>query len=395
MDLWELKESVQAESSRLSTILSESGRRVRGRNNDPAYLARLAEFAGFLADIMDGRRPTYWLQEAMSTSDFPILMGDILDRQLLARYREWPVTWTSIAKRGTVRDFRTVRRIAVDGLEGRYYPSYAKPELSEPQERNDLAETGYTYAVEVYEKAVSLNWKMLVNDDLDAFRDIPDRLARGARRTEEYFVTQLFVDANGPHASLYTAGNKNIVNVANGASANNPALSISGLQDAMKVLAAQKDANNEPIFIEAVVLVVPPALEITARNILNATEIRVNEAGGVANQQLIAQNWMRNRVTLVVNPYIPVVASTANGNTSWFLFAAPSNGRPALEVGFLAGFEEPGLFQKAPNTMRVGGGIEALYGDFDTNELRWKGVHVFGGTRLDPKATVASNGSGA
>lgn len=387
-ELWEHRETLLAESDRLDAIIRESGQRVRSRHQDPAYLARLAEVAGFVADVLEGKRDPYWLREAMSTSDFPLLMGDILDRQLLARYREWPVTWPVIARRATVRDFRQVRRIALDGLEGRYYPNFAKPELAEPKEANDLAETGYGYAVEVYEKAVALSWKAIVNDDLDAFRDIPDRLARGARRTEEFFATQLFVDANGPHASLYTVGNNNIVT-------GNPALSIAGLQTAMQVLAAQKDANGEPIFVEAVVLVVPPALEITARNILNATELRVNEAGGVANQQLITMNWMRNRVSLVVNPYIPIVASTTNGNTSWFLFASPQNGRPALEIGFLRGFEEPGLFMKAPNTQRVGGAIDARLGDFDTNELRWKGMHVIGGTRLDPKSSVASNGSGA
>lgn len=387
-ELWEFRERVLAHSARLEQIIAESGERIRSRKQDPRYLERLAEAAAFLADVLEGRRDPYWLREALSTSDFPILMGDILDRQMLARYREWPVTWPAIARRATVRDFRKVRRIALGGAEGRYYPQYQKPELAEPKESNDLTETAYEYAVDVYERAIGVNWRMLVNDDLDAFRDIPDRLARGARRTEEYFATQLFVDSNGPHASFYTAGNGNVVT-------GNPPLSIAGLQKAMEILASQKDENGEPIFIEAVVLVTPPALEVTARNILNATELRIPATGASSDQQIVTANWMRNRVQLVVNPYIPVIASTANGNTSWFLFASPQNGRPALEIGFLRGFEEPALYQKAPNTQRVGGTVDPTLGDFDTQEIRYKGVHVLGGTRVDPKMTVASNGSGS
>jgi hypothetical protein len=385
-DMW----TPMAGQRTLAEILSVSGTRLSRRNTDAAYVARVAEAAEFVADVVAGKRPSYLLQEAMSTSDFPLLMGDVLDRQLLGNYTAFQPTWQNYCKRGRVNDFRTVRRIQMDGLTGRFYPSYLKPENTAPQE-GALSETGYTYNVEVYEKAAAINWRMLVNDDLDAFSDIPRRLAQGARYTEEYFATALFVTTTGPHGSLYSAGS--YANVVTG----NPALSIAGLQTAMRILGAQTDSDGEPIVVDAVELVVPPALEITAQNILNATQILVdpNVAAGTAQQQMFAQNWMRNRVRLSVNPYIPIVASSSNGSTSWFLFANPERGRPAIEIGFLRGYEQPGLYQKAPNTMRVGGGVDAMLGDFDTNEIRYKGMHIIGGCRLDPKATVASNGSGS
>lgn len=399
----QLNPAAPADAAALSRIISESGRRA-GARHDPAHLARVAEAAEFLADVLDGRRSPFWLQEALSTSDFPLLMGDILDRQLLGRYAEVTPTWSNYAKRGTVRDFRTVRRLQQDGLEGRLYPNYPRPEMAAPIADENLTETGYTYAVSVYEKTAALNWRMLINDDLDAFRTIPDRLARGARRTEEYFATTLFVDASGPHASLYTSGNHNIVNTTNGASATNPALSISALQDGMTVLMRQTDANGEPIALEAVELVVPPTLAITAQNILNAIQLELTIAGGTVDnpasgttggQRLIAQNWMKGRVRLSVNYYIPTVASSAHGSTSWFLFANPDASRPALEMGFLRGYEQPGLFQKAPNMQRIGGAVDPVMGDFDTGELTYKVMHILGGTRLDGRATVASNGSGS
>ena len=374
----------------LDAIIAESGRRAMRRQPDSAYVARLAEAATFLDEVLSGHRPVHYLVEALSTSDFPLLMGDILDRQLLGRYNEIPPTWQNYCKRGLVRDFRTVRRISRSEASGRYYPTYLQPESVNVRENDSITETGNTYNVEVYEKALALSWRMLVNDDLDAFRDLPLELARGARRTEEYFATTLFVDANGPHASLYTVCNANKVT-------SNPVLSISALQTAFQVLAAQTDANGEPILIDAVQLVVPPALEITAMNILNAVQLWLdtNASAGTAQQNLVTVNWMRSRVNLSVNPYIPIVASSSNGNTSWFLFANPNNGRPALEMGFLVGYETPGIYQKAPNTMRVGGSVDATLGDFDTHEIKYKGMHILGGTRLDPKMTVGSNGSGS
>src|SRR5215216_3762017 len=56
-------------------------------------------------------------QEALTTSDFPLLFGDILDRALLGAYLEAPYTWDMIAKAATVADFRTVSRFAIDGSE--------------------------------------------------------------------------------------------------------------------------------------------------------------------------------------------------------------------------------------------------------------------------------------
>lgn len=381
----EVIETIRAEEASVQRLFGGEGRSVRSGQRSPEYAAKLAEAARFLADIYDGRRPAYQLREAMTTSDFPLLFGDILDRQLLANYREAPATYRNYTRVATVPDFRTVKRFAIDGSEA----VLTKVEQQAEYPESNLSETKYEYSVAKYGRRVPFAWEAIINDDLDALKDIPARLGRAARRTEEKFVTQLFVDTSGPHASFYTTGNKNKVT-------GNPVLSIAALQTAFQTLAAQTDADGEPILIDAVELVVPPALEVTALNILNAIQLEIVEAGGTSNQKVIAANWMRNRLRLNVNPYIPIVASTANGNTSWFLFASPSNGRPALEIGFLRGHTEPEIFIKEPNARRVGAGVaDPMAGDFDTDSIQYKVRHVLGGTRIDPKMTVASNGSGS
>lgn len=385
MEFLEVIESMRAEEASPQRLFQGDGMGVRKHalRNDPKYPAKLAEALKFVEQIAKGRRPMRDLQEAMTTSDFPYLFGDILDRQVLAGYMEAPSTWTNFAKRSTVRDFRTVKRYGVYGAD---QVLSVVPEQNEYPESKIDEDTPYSYAVQKYGRKLPFSFETFINDDLDALTDAPQRLGRAARRTEQKFVTSLYVDANGPHASFYTGGNGNIVD-------GNPVLSLAALQTAMEKMSKQTDQNGEPIVIDMVELVVPPALEVTALNYLNALQIELTEKGGTSARKLVSQNWMKTRFRLNVDYYIPIVASSTNSHTSWFLFANPSNGRPALEVGFLRGYEEPQVFMKRPNAVRVGGGEDEY--DFDTDSREYKVRHIMGGTRMDPKMTVASNGSGS
>lgn len=358
----------------------------------------LREARSLIRRTFDGDRwAALAFNEAMSTSDFPLIFGDTIDRMLLGAYAEFPSDFEAFVKVATVRDFRSVSRYGIDGAEGQLTKTKQGAEYREVK----LDESRDQYAVEKYGQRLPLLWEDLINDDLDAFRDIPLRHGRAARRTEWRQVTELFVGANGPHTSLYKGDHKNQIIPANGAQATNPALSVSGLQDAFTVIGKMVDKDSEPIMFDGFVLVVPPALEVTARNILNATEIRPKtEGGSTTAQELITRNWMAGRLTLVVDPYIPIVASTANGSTSWFLFARATSGRPALEFGRLRGHEQPEVWVKSPNALRVGGGtVGPESGDFDTDSIAYRVRHVMGGAQLINtggfRSTVASNGSGA
>lgn len=393
MDFLETIEAIRANDASVSTLFGGEGRGMRRIDNDPRYLAKLASAASFLAQVVEGKRPLHHLREALTTSDFPYLFGDILDRSVLAQYREWPVIWPMIAQRRTVRDFRSVKIFPpAYGADARLT---AVPEATEYPERTLTEQAAIQMAVTKYGSRIGFSFEAMLNDDLDQLKDIPARFGRAARRTESRAITELYVDTNGPHASLYTVGNANKVT-------SNPVLSVAALQTALTVLAAQLGENGEPIMLETVTLVVPPALEITARNILNAVQLWLTQAGGVRDngttgqQQLIVENWMRNKMQLVVDPYIPLTATSSNTNTSWFLFANPNEGRPALTIAFLRGHEEPELFIREPNARRVGGGAsDPMDGNFENDSIDYKVRHVLGVSRIDPKSTVASNGSGS
>lgn len=391
MEMLEVIENFRQEQASTRNLFGGDGSKVSNVRRDPQ---RLLEAMNLMKDVEEGRKPISVLKEAMTTSDFPALFGDILDRQMLGAYREITPVWMNFIRRGRVRDFRNAKRFAVDGAEGL---------LSEVDEREEypeeaLRETADEVNVRKYGKRIDLSWEAMINDDLDAFRRNPERLARSARRTESYTATGLYVDANGPHADLYRTDwgpDNDVSNIVPG----NPVLSFDGLQAAWQVFADQKDEDGQPIVIEMAELVVPPALQITAENILNATELSIGDTTDPSTPTIRMNNWMKGRVRLTVDPYIPFHATTAHGSSSWFLFANPdSSGRAAAELTFLIGNEDPALYERMPNARRVGGGGEAMESfEDDSHALRVR--HVLGGARFTNtggwRVTVASNGSGS
>jgi hypothetical protein len=264
-------------------------------------------------------------------------------------------------------------------------------ELGEYKERR-MAESTAKYRIAKYGNRMAFSFELFFNDDLDAFSRTPQVLARGARRREVRFATGMFVDANGPHASLYKTNHANpdgttYSNIVPG----NPAFGYVAFQAALDLLGAALDENGEPIELaDELHLVITRSNETLATEMFGADDWEITREGRTVR----VKNPFRGRVRVHVNPYIPVIASTANGNSSWFIFLGPNNGRPAVEVGFLAGHEEPELFIKTPDQARPGGGANVLDGDFNTDMLQNKVRMFIGGGRFDPRSTVASNGSG-
>jgi hypothetical protein len=428
--------------------ITERKRQIQGARR-LVYERRLHEASKIvLRGLTGSKRDRLNLEEAMTISDFPNLFGDVIDRAVLANYLETPYTWDQVAHASEVNDFRPVKRFRVDGGTGLLGNTLLNPTANlsgasatgagfdangnmipiaqgAQYPEDSLTDAVYTYRVQKYGKRMPFAWETFVDDDLNALKDTPARFGRGARRSEEYFVTKMYannVSGNGPNGNpFFSNGNKNIVNNANvgDSGGNNPVLSITALQRALIVMMQQKDTTGQPISIEAVTLVVPPSLWTVAQNILNTDYVWMADQGGTTNiygsntaafagQQLHAQNWAKNIVRLAKNYYLPIVDAT-HGQTGWYLFANPENGRPALEFGRLRGHTTPELFMKLPNSVAIGEGAfgpgsgimpgttnqNPLEGDFDTDTVAYKIRHIFGGTQLDPIMAVYSNGSGA
>ena len=325
------------------------------------------------------------LAEAMGTSDFPLLMGVALEQVMVGAYKSWPTSYRDWAMVSTVPDFRDAARYEVAGGDG------TLPEVGQQSEypATTLTESKATFRVKKYGTRIPLSWEMIRNDAMGAFADIPKRFGRAAARTEEKFATSLIVGASGPDSTLYSSAHSNLLTEP---------LSVAGVQAGFAAMSEMTDAGGEPILNRPTVLAVPPALEVTANNIVNALTIKAKLTGGGSSEQEIeTANWIKaGGLKPVVLPYAPIIASTANGSTQWYLFADPAERRAAVEVAHLRGHEAPAIFMKSPNAVGLSGtAASAFDGDFDTDSIQYKVRAVFGGRQGDYRFTVGSTGAGS
>ncbi len=337
------------------------------------------------------------LREALASGDFPITFGQVLDRELLLAYEAVPAVWPLFARRTQVRDFKPKRFVDLLGGQGRLS---RVPELTEYPARS-LVEDQYQMRVAKFGDRFALSWEAVINDDLDFFRDLPGRLALAARETEDFTATGIVSSATGPNPALFNANAvkgpgydpavSTTANTSDNRLAGNPPLTATALQAALTAISTRRDVDGRPVQTRAAVLMIPPALEITARQILTATEIRTT----VGATQTTTENFLRNIVTLVRNDWLPVIDTSANVNTTWYLLPAPASTRPTVALGFLLGHETPDLRVKSNTGSRVGGGaIPAEDGSFEIDDIQYRVRHVLGGAGLDAIATASSNGTG-
>lgn len=371
----ELIESINSEAASAEKLFCGEGRRIV-RGTSPEYKKGLAEAANLVAHLMKtgSKYDMFRFQEAMSTSDFPIYFGDLIDRQVLANYQEAPQTYTQWAKVSEVADFRPAKRYWMDGGEGQLKPV---DELGEYKSVT-RGEGELSFTVKKFGARFDISWEAIINDDLNLLTDQPARFGKAARRTEEKEATKL----------LFT---KDFFSSANDNSMSSNPLTVQNLQKAIDKFASKTDVDGEPIMVGPAILMVPPALEVTARNILNATEFLTWD-NGQESFQMRTSNWMSQRLRLVVNNYLPILDPTA-GNKTYYLLADPSAARGAVEFAFLRGHRSPEIFMKSPNAMSVGGGTTgAMSGDFDHDAIGYKIRHIMGGTVIDPKCALKSVG---
>lgn len=348
-------------------IFAGEGQRLNTtRTMSPKYAVRLAEVATGYKRVINGRASLrQWFTESMNSADFPVLLGDTLDRLVLTAYARYSPTYRLFMRRRLVRDFRSVGSVR---RHGGSRLSEVRPGTDYKQD--SLSESSLTYAVKKFGKKYKLNWEMIINDDTDAFASLPEEMANDAIQTEMY-----------QHSSLYVA-NPVLFQAARGAGMNNKltaALTIAAIETGFNTIVAFTGDGGNPLNNAPIYLVVPPVLRIKAFR-----ELGVLNLAGTAGTVTLAgtTNVLAGELTIVVDPMIPILDPT-NGNTSWYLFSDPTL-LHAVEYAFLAGMEEPQIFMQAPNAVRVGGGGEnGMDGSYEDDTLGYKVRHVTGGAHTN------------
>ena len=335
------------------------------------------------------------LQEALTSDDFRAAAFEVLDREMMTRYQDLPPVWDQYAKRTTVRDFK--KKTLVDLMGGRAALDLVPERNEYPHRKIDKAP--YRISVSKYGGVFQISWESIINDELGELEDLPGNLAVASRNTETVTAVKLLTAGNGPNPAYFGAqawgrtydpvtdtwsgGQSNLIS-------GNPVLSQTSLEGALDAISQRLDPEGLPIMVEAYKLVVPPALETTARRILDALEIRITDG----NTTTVIKNSVSGRVQLVVDHWLPIIDKSANANKTWYLLPSPQSSRPALFLAFLRGHETPDLRVKADAGNRIGGGpVDPLEGSFEADDISYRARHVVGGAGTDMIATAVSNGS--
>lgn len=343
------------------------------RQYTPKRAQAIVEAATMWKRTWDGsERAALAVKEALSTSDlFRSATGDVLDRELLARYATVDAQWSGFADRTTVRNFKPKKMVDLFGGRTALAPV---AELAEYPEGNSSSKE-YEISVGKFGRRFGFSWEAVVNDDLDELRTIPDAFANAAAITEDVAALALLVNASGaPNPAFFTAGNGNAVETK--------VLDHQNLSDAITKVSTKVDSEGNIVAPTGLRLVVGPAQMMNARRILNATEIRVTNG----SKTTLEPNWLAGTITLEVNLRL-------KGN-AWFVAPAPGGARPAFAVAFLRGFETPDIRVKNDQGSRVGGGqLGPEEGSFNEDGVWYRVRHVVGAATLDPTHTYAATGA--
>ena len=258
-------------------------------------------------------------------SDFPIILGNTINRQLQAAYQRADQTYAPFCRRTSIADMRPKTVAKLSGLMGTLQ---AIPEGGE-YTATTVTEDKETYSLVKYGRKIGLTLEAMLNDDLDAFSRLPQAIAQAARNFESNTVygiltgTPLMNDGfalfSSQHGNLGTAG----------------AISDTTLAEAKKKMRQQTGLEGDFLNVMLKYLIVGPDNEQEALQWMNASF----SPATVGNT-----NIYQGSMQVIVEPRI----TTKN----WFAAAEPT-AIDTIEYAYLEG--ENGLYTEQKEGFDIDG----------------------------------------
>jgi hypothetical protein len=310
------------------------------------------------------------LREAGYSTDFATYSSALITKRLMQVYTETPAVWDQYSVTYNVPDFKPLNFVGL--TEGEDLLPYT--EGGEYKDSKLAERTGVTLTVTTYGRLFSISRKALINDDLGLLRDVPGRMGRSAARTlSKAVVKTLESNANAyDGTATFHADHNNLVS---------DALSEAGLGAAALKFNGMRDDNNNPITLIPRLLVITGANEITARRILQSTNVVIQGSGSTPAYGQGSANVLQGYVPYAIERYL-------TDTNDWYLFADPAEA-PVLAVGFLNGATAPQIMLKDPGMRDVLGGNDPYSMEFD--EIAYKVRHEWGTALTDWRGCVKAS----
>jgi len=288
-----------------------------------------------------------------STSDFPVLLENVMHKSLLSAYEVVRDTWSRFCATGSVSDFRAHNRYRI----GSFGNLDAVNELGEFTNKSIPDGEKASITASTKGNIINISRQAVINDDLGAFVGLSSQLGRAAARTIESDVYALLA-LNGGLGPTMADGNTlfhaNHGNIGSGA-----AISMAAIDADRVLMASQMDiSGNDYLDLRPAVLLVPIGLGGTARTINDALY-----DPDTANKL--------QKPNTVNGLFRDIVDTPRLSGTRRYLFADAMEA-PVIEVAFLDGQNMPYL--EAQDGFSVDGAMYKVRLDYGIAAVDYRGA---------------------
>ncbi len=235
---------------------------------------REALSAGLRAKVAAGRltESEVLLREAdVTTASFSYLLGTSMNKRLLKDYQAWPSEWQKFTTVTSLKDFKQQDRIRLGA-----FGSLSTVLEDQAYTTLTLSDTRAIYSPTKRGNIVQVTRETIVNDDLYAIKQIPQKLAVAAAYTLAEFVYNLLAPGGGniydarPLYDSVNHGNTAIAAASLGTTNTGGALNSADLQTAVVKMRKQTNMAGKPIGLKPRYLLTVPDLEFQAMTLLKS-----------------------------------------------------------------------------------------------------------------------------
>jgi hypothetical protein len=211
------------------------------------------------------------IRAGFSTISLPGILENVMNKTLLASYEATAIAAFDLCAIGSVSDFKEVARYRLLGTGG-----FEKVASDGELKHGKLSDQKFGNKAETYGKMILLSRHDILNDDLNAFMQIPQQMGRdGAELVDELFFGLLLSNPS----NFFSVGNSNYLSGAD------TAFGPDSLTNAKTQFRKQKAGpgtaakDQKPINIRPKFLVVPVELETDAELLMGSAQLMIDASG--------------------------------------------------------------------------------------------------------------------
>lgn len=199
---------------------------------------------------------------ALGTSDYPLLLANVVNKVLRRAYEGPAQTWRPLSRQMNATDFKEMSALQFGGN-----MKLEKVRESGEFKQGKMAEAKESWKVETYGKIVSISRQAIINDDLNGFARVAQLFGAAAANLESDIMWGLIIGnvKMSDGKEIFHAGHKNLVALNAGAAPSTTTLSAARL-----ALRKQTGLEAELLNLQMKYLVVPPELETVAEQLMSA-----------------------------------------------------------------------------------------------------------------------------